>query len=242
MVDITTNNYQKAIESFFSHYCSYALNVYFAELAAVKKVKPTAEARIRLLKAGLPTEVINEDGTLDMDFQDLATEYWVRVVPGSLVEMEDEKQMRILNELFIPLSQAMPALANSGDPQMLQQAAKAMQYIIAKQIELSGSTSAKDIGLAFSGDVEEVNERDRRIAAMEEEVHTVGGGLSTVMQMHDTAMTQMQEQIGMLREAQELILERLGGSNNMNSGTGTEMQQDQSTQMARPTSVLPASA
>ena len=134
----------------------------------MKKVKPTAEARIKLLKAGLPTEVINEDGTLDMDFQDLATEYWVRVVPGSLVEMEDEKQMRILNELFIPLSQAMPALAASQDPQMLAQAAKAMQYIIGKQIELSGSTSAQDIGLAFKGDVEEVDERDRRIAGRRE--------------------------------------------------------------------------
>ena len=32
MVDITTNNYQKAIESFFSHYCSYALTLYFHEL------------------------------------------------------------------------------------------------------------------------------------------------------------------------------------------------------------------
>jgi hypothetical protein len=34
MVDITTNNYQKAIESFFSHYCSYALTIYFQELKA----------------------------------------------------------------------------------------------------------------------------------------------------------------------------------------------------------------
>jgi hypothetical protein len=242
MVDITTNNYQKAIEAFFSHYCSYALNVYFAELRAVKKVKPTAEARIKLLRAGLPTEAINEDGTLDMDFEDLATEYWVRVVPGSLVEMEDEKQMRILNELFVPLSQAMPALAASGDPAMLQQAAKAMQYIIGKQIELSGSASAKDLGLAFTGDIEAVDERDRRINAMEEEVHTVGGGLSTVMQMHDTAMTQMHEQIGMLREAQELILDRLGGNSNMDSGTGPEIQQSPSTQVVRPASVLTASA
>ena len=49
-----------------------------------------------------------------MDFEELAVEYWVRVVPGSLVEMEDEKQLRILNQLFVPLSQAMPALASSG--------------------------------------------------------------------------------------------------------------------------------
>ena len=109
MVDITTNNYQKAIESFFSHYCSYALTIYFQELRAVKRVAPTAEARLKLLRAGLETSALNEDGTLDMDFEDMAGEYWVRVVPGSLVEMEDEKQLRILNQLFIPLSQALPA-------------------------------------------------------------------------------------------------------------------------------------
>jgi hypothetical protein len=104
MVDITTNNYQKAIEAFFSHYCSYALTMYFQEMKAVKKVAPTAEARMKLLRAGLETSALNEDGTLDMDFEELATEYWVRAVPGSLIEMEDEKQLRILNQLFVPLS------------------------------------------------------------------------------------------------------------------------------------------
>lgn len=242
MVDITTNNYQKAIEAFFSHYCSYALNIYFAELAAVKKVQPTAEARIKLLKAGLPTDVLNEDGTLDIDFKDLATEYWVRVVPGSLVEMEDEKQLRILNQLFVPLSQAMPALAAAQDQQMLTQAAKAMQYIIGKQIELSGSASAKDIGLTFKGDVEEVDERDRRIAAMEENVHTVEGGMAAIQEMNDNALRLMQEQIAMLRESQELILERLGGNTQMNSGVSPETEADRSTMVAREDSVLPASA
>ncbi len=210
MVDITTNNYQKAIESFFSHYCSYALTIYFQELSAVKKVQPTADARIKLLRAGLPTEAIADDGTIEMDFSQLATEYWVRTVPGSLVEMEDEKQLRILNQLFVPLSQAMPAMAAAQDPQMLQQAAKAMQYIISKQIELSGSTSAKDIGLMFNGDVEAVDQRDQRIAALEEELGSVGTGTSELMLMTDSALRQMQEQLSMLRESQALILDRLG--------------------------------
>ena len=101
----------------------------------------------------------------------MATEYWVRCVPGSLVELEDEKQLRILNQMFIPLSQAMPAMAATQDQQMLMQAAKAMQYIIGKQIELSGSTSAKDIGLIWKdGDVQAVDERDQRIAGIEESI------------------------------------------------------------------------
>lgn len=210
MVDITTNNYQKAIESFFSHYCSYALTVYFQELKAVKKVAPSADARVRLLRAGLPTELLLDDGTLDIDFEVLATEYWVRTVPGSLVEMEDEKQLRILNQLFIPLSQAMPALAAAQDQQMLQQAAKAMQYIISKQIELSGSTSSKDIGLAWNGDVEAVDERDRKLAVMEENMLATTTGNNEVMKMTEAAMLMLQDQMSMMRESQQLIMERLG--------------------------------
>ena len=210
LVDITTNNYQKAIESFFSHYCTYALTMYFQELKAVKKVKPTAEARLKLLKAGLSTEVVNKDGTIDVDFSELATEYWVRTVPGSLVELEDEKQLRILNELFVPLSQAMPALAATQNQDMLQQAAKAMQYIITKQIELSGSSSAKDLGLVFNGDVEAVDERDRKIFALEGTIEGMGSGVSELMELNSTAIAQMQEQIGLLRQTQEAILQRLG--------------------------------
>jgi hypothetical protein len=242
MVDITTNNYQKAIESFFSHYCSYALTMYFQELKAVKKVQPTADARMKLLKSGLAPDVLNEDGTLDIDFEELSTEYWVRVVPGSLVEMEDEKQMRILNQLFVPLSQAMPALAASGDQEIIQQAARAMQYIVAKQIELSGSSSAYDINLMFKGDYEQVKQRDERIAALESEIHVVGTDLGGVFTMNETAIAQLQEQMTMLRETQEVMMQKLGVQTGPSAGGGGEMQQGNPTELTVPTTVLPASA
>lgn len=213
MVDITTNNYQKAIEAFFSHYCSYALTIYFQEMQAVKKVTLTADARIKLLEAGLPTEALNHDDdcVLDIDFKDLATEYWVRCVPGSLVELEDEKQLRILNQLFVPLSQAMPALAAVQDQQMLTQAAKAMQYIIGKQIELSGSQSAKEIGILWkTGDVDEVNERDARIAAMEEQLNGVSAINEAELELNSVAIAQMQEQMSLLVQNQQKLLEQLG--------------------------------
>lgn len=210
MVDTTTNNYQKAIEAFFSHYCSYALTIYFQELKAVKKIKPTAEARLKLLRAGLPVENVNEDGTMDMNFEELATEYWVRVVPGSLVEMEDEKQLRILNQLFVPLSQAMPALAAVQDQKILKSAAKAMQYIIGKQIELSGATSAKDIGLIWEGREQEVKDTDDKIMALEEGINSVHTGLGDILAKNEEIFKQMQEQITLLRESQELVLKRLG--------------------------------
>ena len=211
MVDITTNGYQKAIEAFFSRYCSYALTVYFQEMKATKKVRPTAEARIKLLKAGLDTSAINEDGTIDIDFEKLATEYFVRCVPGSLVELEDEKQLRILNELFVPLSQAMPAMAASQDQQMLTQAAKAMQYIIAKQIELSGSSSAKDIGLLWSsGDVEEVDAREARIAELENQLGAVTAENDAELELSAAAIRQLQEQVSLLTKNQTVLLEKLG--------------------------------
>jgi hypothetical protein len=221
-VDITTNNYQKAIESFFSHYCSYALTVYFQELKAIKKVKPSADARIKLLQAGMPTESFNKDGSIDMDFSNLSVEYWVRAVPGSLTELEDEKQLRILNQLFVPLSQAMPAMAASQNPEMIQQAAKAMQYIVSKQIELSGSASAKDIGLVFTGDVEQVDARDQKIAALEAGIGSVETGMGGLMDLNTTAVQQLQEQIQLLSESQKMILEKLGAqipSNEPQEGT-----------------------
>lgn len=242
MVDITTNNYQKAIESFFSHYCSYALTVYFQELRAVKKVAPSADARVRLLRAGLPTELLLDDGTLDIDFEVLATEYWVRTVPGSLVEMEDEKQLRILNQLFIPLSQAMPALAAAQDQQMLQQAAKAMQYIISKQIELSGSTSSKDIGLAWNGDVEAVDERDRKLAVMEENMLATTTGNNEVMKMTEAAMLMLQDQMSMMRESQQLIMERLGMQTETSAPVEPETETGFSEQPQESSNVVPASA
>ena len=242
MVDITTNNYQKAIESFFSHYCSYALTLYFHELRAVKKVAPTAEARMKLFRAGLPTDALNEDGTLDIDFEDLATEYCVRAVPGSLVEMEDEKQLRILNELFVPLSQAMPALAASGDQQMIQQAAKAMQYIVKRQIELSGSSTAYDIGLAFSGDVEELDERDRRIGEVETGINDMTTGMLESMEMNDTALRLLQEQVTILGETQKVILERLGASMPGSGNGGGNPEEGSSTSLTSSPNVMPASA
>jgi hypothetical protein len=215
MVDITTNNYQKAIESFFSHYCSYALTLFFHELAGVKSVSLTADAREKLLEAGLDADLIEQDeskaSVLKIEFEKLATEYWVRCIPGSLVEMEDEKQLRILNQLFIPLSQAMPALANSGDQGAIQNASKAMQYIIAKQIELSGSSSASDIGLIFkTGDVEAVSSRDQRIAEIEAKLEGNAGEVDEQLEMLVRLTTQQQEQMQLMMDNNRMLMEKLG--------------------------------
>jgi len=222
MVDITTNNYQKAIEAFFSHYCSYALTIFFHELQVVKSVRLTADARIKLLEAGLPPDKLNVEydaqgnvtkaaDELQIDFAELAKEYWVQCVPGSLTELEDEKQLRVLNQMFVPLSQAMPAIAATHNEQMLGDAANAMSYIIGKQIELSGSKSAKEIGMLWKGgDVNQVNARDARIAAVEDAYngHTVEQDLYNTA--NADAVAQLQEQVSLLTQNMQTLLEKMG--------------------------------
>lgn len=214
LVDITTNNFQKALEAFCGHYYSYALTVFFQELKAVEKVHLTADARIKLIEAGFPIDKINEDDTVNMPFAELAKDYWVRCVPGSLTEMEDEKQVRILNQLFVPLSQAMPAIAASQDQQAMRNAVAAMNYIIAKQIELSGSASAKDIGMLWkTGDTEEVNERDARIAELEGKYSGIAAEHDALGQMTMESMAQMREQLSGLTENFGTLLDKLGVTN-----------------------------
>ena len=230
MVDITTNNYQKAIESFFSHYCSYALTMFFQELRAVQKVRLTADARMKLLEAGFPVENLNneyktvdgEDGekvkviekygdTLDLDFEEMAVEYWVRCVPGSLVELEDEKQLRVLKELFVPLSQAMPALAATQDQRMLTQATATMTYIIEKMIRLSGAAESNDLArLMGSGDFQQVDEKDKRIAALEEHINNVQPEYELEQIERDAVIQKLQENQSQMAQNMQLLLEKLG--------------------------------
>ena len=210
MVDITTNNYQKAIENFFSRYCSYALTIYFQELKSVSKVSPTADTRQQLISAGLTEDQFDDKGDLEIDFADLATEYFVRAVPGSLVELEDEKQLRVLNELFVPLSQAMPALANAGDPAALQKASAAMLFIIEKQLELSGSAHSTDLKALLKEGPQAVTAGADANALVEARMND----LSTEAQQRAEAMEQMlasqQEQLGLLREANDALMSHLG--------------------------------
>ena len=211
MVDITTNNYQKAVEHFFSQYCSYALTIYFAELKNVGKVTPTADARRQLLGAGMPATQFNEDGVLDVDLKDMAIPYSVRCIPGSLVELEDEKQLRILNQLFVPLSQAMPALAAANDPVMLANAATAMQFIIDKEIKLSGAADSAEISRLFTdGVTPQLEQYSAKVTGLEEQIGAITADYGTQQETQTAMLQQMQEQIRLLTEANGLLLDRLG--------------------------------
>ena len=209
MVDITTNNYQKAIESFFSHYCSYALTMYFQELKGTKRITPTADARQALMGAGLDAELFNDEGDLDVSFSDMAVQYFVRCVPGSLVELEDEKQLRILQQIFVPLSQAMPALAASNDPELLKNMAATMQFIVQRTIELSGSNRSNDLrSLVTTGRTDQ----DDKLFGLEEQINGLSATVETTASLV-TSVVAAQQQMSMLAETQGLILQALGAGN-----------------------------
>ncbi len=226
LVDITTNDYQKSVELFVNQYASYALTIWFQEMKSVKKIKPSADARRRLINAGWVVstdaegnevrtnqimDAINEAGEIEIDFSDLAVEYFVRCVPGSMTELEDEKQVRILKEMFVPLSQAMPAIAQTQDDRLIRNAAATMQFIIEKTLELSGSAFSSDLQALLAGtDQEGFRSSQDRIVAVEQELGGATQGVIEAMQASNATVAAMQQQIAGLVKAQEALMERLG--------------------------------
>ena len=226
MVDITTNNYQKAIESFFSRYCSYALTVYFAELkGTVGDIIPTADARRAMINGGLTTETVyapdgmtvarepdfDKDGKLQLEFDDMATEYFVRTVPGSLVEMEDEKQLRVLNQMFVPLSQMMPALAAAGNQEALRNATSVLEFIMQREIELSGSAHSADMSRIFrEGPSDALTAQQTFAQEYEERLNTIDAARAEQLELEAAEKAQTREQMGLLRESIDAIMGHLG--------------------------------
>ena len=225
MVDITTNNFQKAIENFFSRYCSYALTLYFAELkGTVENIVPTADARRAMLNGGLVLEDVigpegqvvreadfDEDGKLNIKFDDLATEYFVRTVPGSLVEMEDEKQLRVLNAMFVPLSQMMPALAAAGNQEALRNATSVLEFIMQREIELSGSAHSTELARLFrEGPTDALTAQQQFQRDFEDRLNAADGVQAERLELEAAEKAETREQIGLLRQSMDAIMGHLG--------------------------------
>jgi hypothetical protein len=157
--------------------------------------------------------------------------------------MEDEKQLRILNQLFIPLSQAMPALANTQDVEALRHASAAMQYIIQKQIELSGSSHAMDLkNLLQGGDPEELKAKDERIAQLERMLAGHADATEGELDLTQQAIVQLQQNQSQITETLGLLLQKLGVQEEPSaSATSTSPEVGVDTTPQRPT-VVPASA
>lgn len=211
MVDTTTNQFQKAVEAFFSRYLSYALTIYFQELKGVQKLKPTASARSALLDAGIDASAFTPEGELSIPLKEMATQYWVKVVPGSLVELEDERQVRILNQMFVTLGQAMPALGHTQNQTLIQNAAAAMQFIIEKLIELSGSDHSNQLKTLMSeGASDKFTTIEQRLEALDSLLSGQHSELAVGADLSDSVMLQLQEQVSLLRQGQQHLARLMG--------------------------------
>ena len=209
MVDITTNNYQKAMEVFFSKYCSYALTIYFQEMSGTA-LTPTADIRQQMIDEGLDASAFDEKGQMKLDWDQLKTLWYVQCVPGSLIELEDEKQIRILNEMFIPLSQAMPALAQTGDQNALKMASNAMMFIIRKQLEMSDSKHSTELQLLLGGQTKE----SEALTARQDQLESILGGrdaeINQEADLTASALVAFQQQLALQQEVIMQIAARMG--------------------------------
>jgi hypothetical protein len=125
------------------------------------------------------------------------------------VELEDEKQLRILQQIFVPLSQAMPALAASNDPELLKNMAATMQFIVQRTIELSGSNRSNDLrSLVTTGRTDQ----DDKLFGLEEQINGLSATVETTASLV-TSVVAAQQQMSMLAETQGLILQALGAGN-----------------------------
>lgn len=211
MVDATTGDFQRAVEAFFSKYLSYALTIFFQEMKGMTKFTPDAPAREGLLAAGLPAETFDEDGTISVPMSKLAIQHYVRIVPGSLAELEEEKQIRLLNQMFVPLSQAMPAMAAANDPKMLANAAAAMQFIITKQIELSGSNHARELkDVMQNGVTPEMTENEDKFRQLEVALGGTFSQFAAEAETRDSVILEIQKQIQLLSSGLGAVAGALG--------------------------------
>jgi hypothetical protein len=125
--------------------------------------------------------------------------------------MEDEKQLRILNEMFVPLSQAMPAIAATQDQQALKFATDAMRFIIKKQLELSGSTHSQSIQEIFSGGMTpEFSAQEEMQSAFDARIEEIEVTRSAESEQLATAVLQIQEQIALLAQGQGAMMQQIG--------------------------------
>ena len=224
MVDITTNNYQKAVENFFSRYCSHALTVYLHELSGSGQIMVSADVRKKLTDRGVTDDAFDESGNLKLEMKELAAVLSVRCVPGSLVELEDEKQLRILNQLFVPLSQAMPALAQMQDQNALQKASAALQFILVKEIELSGSAHSEHLGQIFGDGVpaSDLEQATAKVELIEGSVTALNAELTNQVTNTVQMVRDLQGQMSQMMQLNQLLLEKLGMSSGAPASASAE--------------------
>lgn len=151
---ITINQYQKAVETFFSGWANHALRSYINAMgSSVHEMTVDEETRrkiwdIEMAKAGPNGE--NYDSIIDgdkitVDFGKLSTsmlEFEVRA--GSLIQSEREQQMKSIQELIIPLSQMLGNLSEENRGPFEQDIMQLVQRLCElSDVDIAAQTSSR---------------------------------------------------------------------------------------------------
>ena len=102
--DISINQYQKRIESFFSDWANQALRMYMNAMKGKHELTVDEETRRKLADLGAG-DLIKGDKIV-IDFSQLSTDLLeFKVRTGSLIERKEDKERKALNEMILPLTQ-----------------------------------------------------------------------------------------------------------------------------------------
>lgn len=120
---ITVNQYQKAIETFFTGWANHAIRSYINAMSGKHSMLVDEETRrkiwdIEMNQAGPEGEnyhSIIDDNRIEVDFDNLSTDMLsFSVRAGSLIESEREQQRTAIQALIIPLSQMLGNLSEEN--------------------------------------------------------------------------------------------------------------------------------
>jgi hypothetical protein len=96
-----------------------------------------------------------------------------------------------------------------------------MAFIVGKQIELSGTSSAYELKkLWMEGETDATSQREQRMAQMESQITGVQTTYDQQLDMTTQALGQLQEQIALLAQNQSMLIDKLGGGQQP-SGNGS---------------------
>lgn len=113
--DVSTNQYQKRIEAFFSEWANQALRMYINSMGGVHKLTVDEATRRRIFDIG--REDLIDGDKIEIDFDALSTSMLnFKVRTGSLTERKEDKERAALNEMVQPFIQNLNGWSEQNRP------------------------------------------------------------------------------------------------------------------------------
>lgn len=192
---ITVNQYQKAVESFFSAWANHALRSYINATSGKQDitVDETTRRKIWDIEASsnknkeIPDESIINGDKISIDFDSLSADMLsFEVRTGSLIENERDVERKNIQELLVPVSQMLGAVSE-GSKESFE---KTIMQLIVRLCEVSNV----DISQSAADNINEKLLLEAMQATMQQ-VQQQGGQINQMQQMMMAAQQGQQSQM-----------------------------------------------